>query len=265
MRPEFPGIAAPRFSLRFPLSLAAILISSLALACLPALAAPETSKKPSNPQGWLGVALGADPAPHAQDASAAAADAPPSGVAIAGVVADGPARRAGVRARDQILAVDGNPVSSAAQLMTLVRSLPPDGWVSLSILRGERTLELRAFLEARPENAGSLRMLEGWIGVEAIDLPPDLREHFGAPRDAGVMISHVETGSPAVSAGLSPGDVVFEVDGDPVRSARGFANAVAGGGVENRIEIRLMRDGARITVEPLLVVRPENSPEGDRR
>ena len=238
---------------------AAVVALTLAIACLPALA--ETSKSaPARPQGWLGIALDNDSTPTGQDAAAS-----PEGVLVASVVADSPARRAGLRGRDRILAVDGRTVSSPSELMSLVKSSAPDGWLSFSVRRGARTMELRAFLQARPENTGSLKMLEGWIGVEAIELPADLRVFFGTPKDAGVMISRVVAGSPAEVAGLSLGDVVFEVDGEPIRSGRALVTAVARGGVENKLQVRLMRSGAEITVEPLVAARPEKEArsEGD--
>jgi serine protease Do len=106
-------------------------------------------------------------------------------------------------------------------------------------------------------------MLEGYVGAEAIDLTPELREHFGAPHDAGVMISKVADGSPAAIAGLFLGDVVFEVDGEPIRSGQALRAAFSGGGVDNRIEVRLIRDGAEITVEPLVTTRPERETRSD--
>ena len=239
--------AATRASLPAAMGMA---LALLLIAGPPALA--ETSTDGAKPQGWLGVTLGPGSTPQAGDA----ADAP-AGVPIEGVVADGPARRAGLRGRDRILTVNGRSVSTPSELIAIIKASDPDEWVELSVRRGTRTLELRAFLAARPANAGSLRMLEGWIGVEAIDLPQGLREFFGAPKNAGVMISKVGPGSPAESAGLSLGDVVFELDGDPIRSAGGLASAVARGGVDNRVQIRLMRGGAEITVEPVIAPRPD--------
>jgi S1-C subfamily serine protease len=235
--------------------------STAAARALPVSADPQAGRSSPAPQGWLGVSLGEDPAPLGQDASTLDGGTASGGVGVLAVVADGPARRAGLRGRDVILSVDGTPVSSGSQLAALVRSYPPDTWINLSIRRGQKTMDLRAFLELRPKNPGSLRLLQGWIGVEAIDLSPDLREHFGAPREAGVMISRVVPGSPAESAGLTVGDVVYEVEGDPIRSGRELAIEIAGGGVDNRLEIRLARDGAKITVEPLIEPRPEKTVE----
>ena len=49
------------------------------------------------------------------------------------------------------------------------------------------------------------RLSGGYLGVELVDLTPELREHFGAPRDVGVMVGRVEPGSPAARAGLEVG------------------------------------------------------------
>ncbi len=50
----------------------------------------------------------------------------------------------------------------------------------------------------------------GYLGVELLDLTPELREHFAAPRDQGVLVARVVAGSPAAKAGLEVGDVVVE-------------------------------------------------------
>jgi S1-C subfamily serine protease len=154
-------------------------------------------------------------------------------------------------------------VNTPAQLIALVKSLSPDDWATFSIRRGDRTMDIKAFLQERPDNAGQLHMLEGYVGAEGIDLTPELREHFGAPREAGVMISRIAEGSPAEIAGLLVGDVVFEVDGEPMRSGGMLRAALDGGGVDNRVEVRLVRDGAKITIEPLVVVRPDREDRAD--
>ena len=71
------------------------------------------------------------------------------------------------------------------------------------------------------------------------------------------MVSVVKTGGPAEAAGISVGDVLFEVEGEAVRSLGGLRNLIGSSGIDNRIEIRAMRDGAEIVVEPLVSSRPE--------
>lgn len=59
----------------------------------------------------------------------------------------------------------------------------------------------------------------GYLGVGLTEMTPELRTHFGAPEDAGVMVSHVDPGGPADKAGLAVGDIVTRIDGKDVRSS----------------------------------------------
>lgn len=59
----------------------------------------------------------------------------------------------------------------------------------------------------------------GYLGVGLTELTPELRTHFGAPEDAGVMVSSVEKGSPAEKAGLEVGDIVARIDGKDIKSS----------------------------------------------
>ncbi|HKH46941.1 MAG TPA: PDZ domain-containing protein [Thermoanaerobaculia bacterium] len=59
----------------------------------------------------------------------------------------------------------------------------------------------------------------GYLGIGLTELTPELRTHFGAPEDAGVMVSHVEPGGPADKAGLEVGDILARIDGKDVRAS----------------------------------------------
>jgi hypothetical protein len=58
----------------------------------------------------------------------------------------------------------------------------------------------------------------GFLGVHRVSLTKELRAHFGAPEDAGVLVAKVVEDSPAFKAGLKVGDVLVEVDGKKVKS-----------------------------------------------
>lgn len=59
----------------------------------------------------------------------------------------------------------------------------------------------------------------GFLGVQLTDLTPELRRHFGANEDQGVLVAKVVEDSPAARAGLRVGDVLTHVDGEAVDSA----------------------------------------------
>jgi C-terminal processing protease CtpA/Prc len=88
-----------------------------------------------------------------------------------------------------------------------------------------------------------------FIGVRLVDLTPELREHFGAPRDAGVMISAVEADGPGAKAGLQVGDIVTQADGKPLESAGDLARAVRRKDDGEKISLQVTREKASKTVE----------------
>ena len=66
---------------------------------------------------------------------------------------------------------------------------------------------------------------EGFLGVRLIDITPELRAYFGAPRDAGVLVASVEPESPAAKSGLSVGDVIVKMDGERTESSRDISRS----------------------------------------
>ncbi len=90
-------------------------------------------------RGWLGVAV--------QDA--------PNGVSIDGVERNSPAFRAGIRAGDAVVAINGEPVASARDLIRAVAAIAPGSRARLSIRRQGRAMDIEVTVGRRPaEGAG---------------------------------------------------------------------------------------------------------------
>jgi len=199
-----------------------------------------------HPSGWLGVLLG--------DATTSSPER--AGALVRGVIDGGPGDQGRLRSKDSIVAVNGMAVSTPSELMARIKDLDPGSLVTLSVNRRGHDLELRTVLGSRPEQPGHRNMVRGWIGVDAIELPASLRAHFGAPENAGILVSRVTEKSPAEDSGLRVGDVIYEADGQPVNSAEALTAIVDLAGVENSIDVVLARDGARIVVETVIERRP---------
>jgi hypothetical protein len=95
----------------------------------------------------------------------------------------------------------------------------------------------------------------GYLGVLLLDLTPDLRQHFGAPAAAGVMISRVERGSPAAAAGIVAGDVLVEIDGTSARSATDVVHRITEGAAGVELALDLLRGRDRLTLSVRLAAR----------
>jgi S1-C subfamily serine protease len=67
-------------------------------------------------------------------------------------------------------------------------------------------------------------------------------------RAAGVEVGEVVPGSPAARAGLRPEDLILDVDGDPVTSARDLQRLMAGETIGKPVELRVFREGQVMTL-----------------
>jgi len=83
----------------------------------------------------------------------------------------------------------------------------------------------------------------GFLGVELTSLTPELRAHFGAPADRGVMVARVQEDSPASRAGLQVGDIVTEIDGTRVDSPWDLGAAVRAHAAGEDADLEIWRDG----------------------
>lgn len=200
-------------------------------------AGTAVAQEPRSEGAWLGVRL---------NGTTAGTD---GGVMVARIFQDSPADRAGLRAHDTILAFGGTPVQGMRDLIGTIQAQQPGAWMPITVLRQGKEIELDVRLSDRPAKITGEGMRKGWIGIEGIELPAGLREHFGAPAGAGIMISEVTTGSPAEAAGFELGDVLYEIDGVSVSSRRTLRELVEGGGVGNRYEYSVARNGAEMVLE----------------
>ena len=82
----------------------------------------------------------------------------------------------------------------------------------------------------------------GYLGVQVLGLTPELRAHFGAPEDAGVLVARVEEGSPAAAAGIQVGDVLTAVDGKPIAGPQSLALAIREKKAGNSVNVDFLRD-----------------------
>jgi serine protease Do len=180
------------------------------------------------------------------------------GVLVNSVTAGGPADKAGVKTGDVILQFNGKDVNDSNELRNQVAGTAPGTDVTLTIQRNGNQQQIKVPLGTlTPESAqatqgqgpgGNDQGGGGKLGIAVQPLTPDLAQQAGVkPGTQGLIVSSVDPSGPAASAGLQPGDVIQEVNRQPVRSVADFRSALQKSG--NRPPLLLInRDGQTVFV-----------------
>jgi serine protease Do len=161
------------------------------------------------------------------------------GALVQDVAAGSPGARAGMRAYDVIVAVDGKGVTTNDALIQDIAGRRPGSVASLQIVRDGRALTLPIRLSERPpRDRGAGHDVETLpeptrrapaLGLLVREMDSDFAARFRIPDDArGVIVSRVEPMSPAFDAEIERGSVVLEVNRHAVRSIDEYRRATAG-------------------------------------
>ncbi|MDH5544065.1 MAG: trypsin-like peptidase domain-containing protein [Gammaproteobacteria bacterium] len=99
-------------------------------------------------------------------------------------------------------------------------------------------------------------VIRGWLGIEIQGVTPALAESFGLRSVKGVIVAGVLRDGPADSAGMKPGDIIVEINGDEIADGKQALNEIAKSKPGSVIEIDVLRRGERIALKAKTAQRP---------
>ncbi len=157
-----------------------------------------------------------------------------TGVTVSSVVAGSPADQAGLKVGDTITTVDGHKVTKGAELVAEIASRKPGAKVAISFLRNGKAQETTVTIADRAklfaarlgedrENGDESTPKQSKLGVTVRKLTPEMAERLDMPAGKGVIVQDVKPGSFAEDINLGRGDVILEVNKQPVNSEEDFA------------------------------------------
>jgi serine protease Do len=159
--------------------------------------------------------------------------AQPTGALVGEVAPKSPSEKAGIKTGDVITAVNGKKVSDARELRLMIWSTAPGTKVQIEVNRegqkkmfGVELAEMPAGAteegpEASPEESAQPEKTTVFGGVAVADITDDIRTALNLPKDVqGAVIAEIDADSPAGKAGLREGDVIQEVNKQPVKNAK---------------------------------------------
>lgn len=165
---------------------------------------------------YLGVLLGdlKELTPEARASFQRSGGVPSTGAFVSGLGPGSPAIAAGLRAGDVIVAIDGQRIETAGDVVDYVSGQAIGGRVELQYVRNGKKSTAAAVLGELP--GGELAAAsaeEGGAGLALQTLTPALAESLGLKREVrGAAITEVMPGGAAEKAGLAAGEVIVEID-----------------------------------------------------
>ena len=176
-------------------------------------------------RGWLGVVI----QPMTADLAESFNIEKGKGALVADVDQTGPSAKAGIQKGDIIISFDGKDIKESNELPLLVAQTPIGKKVEVAIIRGGKKLNKKVTIEELKEakvyasaEAGS----EEGLGMEVSTLTAAIARAYNITDKTGVVVTQVAPGSPADAAGLREGDLILEVNREPVRDLENYSNAL---------------------------------------
>ncbi|HUK25906.1 MAG TPA: Do family serine endopeptidase [Terriglobales bacterium] len=156
-----------------------------------------------------------------------------TGVTVSSVVAGSPADQAGLKVGDTITQVDGKDVKNGDELVADIASRKPGSQVKLAFMRNgkkdeatvtvaDRAKLFAARLGEEEENGESSGPKQTKLGLTVRAVTPDMADRLQIPAGKGVIVEDVKAGSFADDIGVARGDVILEVNKQPVNSPEDF-------------------------------------------
>jgi serine protease Do len=181
--------------------------------------------------GWLGVTvqdLNVDLAKYfgVQDKK---------GVLIAKVLENGPAQKAGIKESDIIKQFDNKPVNNVRELLNVVALSEVGKKVKVVLMRDKKEMTVELSVGERPQNLSETEAASGegisagnWRGLEIEGITPENSRRFRIEEKAGVVVVNIEPNSAAEEAGLIPGEVILEINKQPVNNKADYDKITRG-------------------------------------
>jgi serine protease Do len=156
-----------------------------------------------------------------------------TGALVGQVAPKTPGKKAGIKTGDVITSVNGKKISDARELRLMIGSMSPGTKVQLEVNRGGETKTLNVELaempaqamqpspEASPEETTQPEKTKIFGSVVVADITGDVRTALNLPKNVqGAVIVELDSASPAAQAGLRVGDVIQEVNKQPIKNAK---------------------------------------------
>lgn len=154
----------------------------------------------------------------------------PAGVLVKRVYDETPAQKAGLKAQDVILKVNGRDIPNESSFRFRIVTASISNPTRFTVLRKGQIQDIDVVLEAPDLSAQQEIELSGrhpLIGAKVVGLSPSLADDLGLGyQEGGVAILLIRPGTAASLSGFTAGDIITEVNGEKVKTADDLQQAL---------------------------------------
>lgn len=87
------------------------------------------------------------------------------------------------------------------------------------------------------------KVSRGYLGADVQEMTPQLAEKLKLEQVSGVVVSHVQSNSPASACGVQPNDIITQYNGSDIHSSRNLISLVRTTPVGQSVDLKVLRDG----------------------
>jgi serine protease Do len=156
------------------------------------------------------------------------------GAIITDLQAKGSAERAGLRRGDVVVRLDGREILDGGHLRNLIAAAPIGSRHKVEIVRDGRLFQADLAVQEAPRER--MRKAEApdlesqrthpLAGLMVDELTPMMAKQIGVPSNSGIVVTDLEEGSLAEASGMQPGDIILEVNRQPVPTLAAYQQIV---------------------------------------
>ncbi len=173
------------------------------------------------------------------------------GALISRIVKDSPGDKAGLKPGDIILKLDGKKIKSAKDYRSRITGFTARDQISLHILNDAKPRDVTLTATQLPLRLAQ-ELAYNWLGIEVSEITIGKAVKYGLSARKGVILTQVEPESAAHKIGMKPGDVIRQINNQPVDNLKDYQQAILSAYQKESVLFLVQRGdyGYYVTLQP---------------
>lgn len=165
-------------------------------------------------------------------------------VLVKDVAANSPAAKAGLANGDHLTRVNNTPVNTIIDALVAIATSKPGDTLALQITRNGKPYQVKVPVTAAPPPESEVTLTKR-LGIAGTTVTPALAKSSKLPVNTGILITQVDPKSPAATAGIEKGDILFQLGPYYVANIEDAATILKAAKTGTRVQVGIIRANTR--------------------